>query len=137
MLLVAGMALNNATIGAQADDDHAVILLYHHVSEDTPSSTSVSPSVFEAHLDYLEHHNYTVLPLVEIVSALRDGRPLPPRTVALTFDDGYESILTQAMPRITRRNWSFTVFISTDAIEQGYSGFMSWEDLRHIEVATS
>ena len=33
--------------------DHAVILLYHHVSDETPPSTSVSPAVFRQHRDFL------------------------------------------------------------------------------------
>ena len=119
---------------AISDDDHAVILLYHHVSEATPASTSVSPAVFESHLEYLEQNNYRVLALAEIVSALFDNQPLPDRSVAITFDDGYQSILSEAAPRIAERNWPFTIFVSTAAIDQGYSGFMSWSDLRQIEA---
>ena len=119
---------------AIADDDHAVILLYHHVSESTPASTSVSPTVFESHLEYLEQNNYKVLALSDVTSALLDDQPLPDRAVAITFDDGYQSILSEAAPRIRERNWPFTIFVSTEAIDQGYSGFMSWSELRQIEA---
>jgi peptidoglycan/xylan/chitin deacetylase (PgdA/CDA1 family) len=128
------MAFACPAANAAPDDQHAVILLYHHVSESTPASTSVSPAVFESHLDYLEKSNFRVLPLADIVSALKDKRPLPPRAVAITFDDGYQSILTEAMPRIAKRGWPFTVFVSTDAIDEGYATFMSWPDLRRIEA---
>ena len=117
-----------------ADDDHAVILLYHHVSTDTPAATSVSPAIFDAHLEYLADNGYNVLPLAEIVAALEASRPLPPQSVAITFDDGYISILTEATPRLARRGWPFTVFVSTDAIDQGYAGFMDWDELRAVEA---
>jgi len=133
-LFAMGLSFPSRALGANADEDHVVIFVYHHVSESTPASTSVSPDVFESHLDYLEKNEYTVLPLTEIVSALRENRSLPQRSVALTFDDGYESILSAAMPRIAKRNWPFTIFVSTDSIEQGYSGFMGWSDLRQIEA---
>jgi len=120
--------------GAIPDDDHAVILVYHHVSETTPTSTSVTPAIFESHLDFLERNNYNVLSLTEVVEALREKRSLPNRSVAITFDDGYESILSEAMPRIAKRKWPFTVFISTTAIDQGFAGFMNWDDLRQIEA---
>ncbi len=120
--------------GAVPDNDHAVILVYHHVSESTPASTSVTPDIFESHLDYLERNNYNVISLTEVAEALRDRRPLPNRSVAITFDDGYESILSEAMPRIAKRKWPFTVFVSTAAIDHNYAGFMSWEDLRQIET---
>ncbi len=135
MLIVAGIALASPAFGTSADDGHAAILIYHHVSEDTPAATSVSPAIFESHLDFLERNDYNVVPLTDIVSALRDKRRLPKRTVAITFDDGYTSILSEAMPRIAKRNWPFTVFVSTDAIDQRYSGFMSWADLRRIEAS--
>jgi peptidoglycan/xylan/chitin deacetylase (PgdA/CDA1 family) len=124
-----------AGIAQGADESSAVILLYHHVSEDTPSSTSVSPALFEAHLDYLAEHNYEVLPLTKITSALQNQRPLPERSVAITFDDGYKSILTEALPRLSERGWPFTVFVSTDAIDQGFGNFLSWDELRRLESA--
>ncbi len=55
----------------------------------------VTPSGFERHVAYLTE-NYKVLPLPEIVSRLRDKRPVPPNTVALTFDDGYADNLAAA-----------------------------------------
>ena len=118
---------------AVAEQDHAVILVYHHVSESTPASTSVSPAVFAAHLDYLAEHNYRVLPLEDIVAAFRDQAPLPAKAVAITFDDAYESIIKTALPMLARRDWPFTVFVSTDAIDQGFAGYMDWEDLRRLE----
>ena len=30
------------------------------------------------------------------------GRPLPPRSILLTFDDAYESVLTEAVPVLDR-----------------------------------
>ena len=55
----------------------------------------VTPSGFERHVAYLTE-NYKVLPLPEIVSRLREKRPVPPNTVALTFDDGYADNLAAA-----------------------------------------
>ena len=50
----------------------AVILQYHHVSTDTPKSTSISPAQFELHLNYLANNGYQVLPLSHIVAAIKD-----------------------------------------------------------------
>ena len=51
-ILLAVTALNSPQ-GWANSADNAVILLYHHVSSTTPASTSVTPSVFEEHLQYL------------------------------------------------------------------------------------
>ncbi|MEX2257065.1 MAG: polysaccharide deacetylase family protein [Woeseia sp.] len=113
-------------------DDHAVILLYHHVADDTPASTSVTPEVFASHLDYLEDNDFQVLPLDEVLDALAGKKPLPENTVAITFDDAYRSVYTTARPMLEVRGWPYTVFVSTDYIDKGYDNYMSWEQLRAI-----
>ena len=131
LLSLAGICLSAA---ATADDATAVVLLYHHVDDTTPPSTSITPENFDAHLDYLEREGYSVLPLMEIVQALGEGETLPPRAVALTFDDGYSSVYSEALPRLERRGWPFTVFVATDYIDDGYAGFMGWAELRDLET---
>ncbi|MGD8340956.1 MAG: polysaccharide deacetylase family protein [Gammaproteobacteria bacterium] len=135
-LVAVGLAAS-ATVSCSPSLDaaeHAVILLYHHVSASTPRSTSVTPERFEEHLDYLAANDFVVLPLEEIVHALGRGDELPPRAVALTFDDAYDSIFDEALPRLERRGWPFTVFVATDPVDHGYNGFMSWDELREIEA---
>jgi peptidoglycan/xylan/chitin deacetylase (PgdA/CDA1 family) len=116
-------------------DDRAAILLYHHVSEATPASTSVTPAVFEAHLDYLARNDYRVLALPELLRALAQRAPLPARAVAITFDDAYRSVLTEALPRLKRRSWPFAVFVSTDYVDGGLRPYLSWDELRALEAA--
>jgi peptidoglycan/xylan/chitin deacetylase (PgdA/CDA1 family) len=112
--------------------DHAAILLYHHVSDNTPASTSVTPDVFRLHLAYLDAGGYTVLPLGKILETLASGAELPDKTIAITFDDAYRSVLDQAAPLLRKRGWPFTVFVSTQAIDGGYRNYLSWEDLRKL-----
>jgi len=116
-------------------DTNGVIFLYHHVDDDTPRSTSVSPREFRAQLEYLEREGYTVIPLMDLVEALAAGRELPPRSVAITFDDGYRTLLSGALPELSARGWPFTVFVSTEAIDAGYGGFLSWDDVRRLVAA--
>ncbi len=112
--------------------DHAAILLYHHVSDDTPASTSVTPETFRRHLDFLDSGGFTVLPLGRILESLASGTPLPDKTVAITFDDAYRSVLDNAAPLLKQRGWPFTVFVTTQAIEDGYHDYLSWDDLRKL-----
>lgn len=112
--------------------DHAVVLLYHHVSADTPASTSVTPETFRRHLDYLAAEGFTVLPLSRVLETLARGGLLPERTVAITFDDAYRSVLDQAMPMLRERNWPFTVFVNTQAVDRGYRTYLGWKELRQL-----
>ena len=113
-------------------DDHAVVLIYHHVSPDTPGATSVTPEVFESHLEYLERHDFNVWPLARVLDTLAAREPLPRNTIAITFDDAYRSVYTEAWPRLRRRGWPFTVFVNSEAVDRGYATTMSWAQLREL-----
>ncbi|WP_181935611.1 polysaccharide deacetylase family protein [Wenzhouxiangella sp. 15190] len=116
-----------------AQDRHGVILLYHHVSDETPPSTSVTPERFEAHLDYLDQHDFEIWPLERLLTATIDGEEaVPDKVVAITFDDAYESVYTEAWPELRERGWPFAVFVNTDAVDAGHSPYMDWEQLRTL-----
>lgn len=115
--------------------DHGVVLLYHHVSNDTPASTSVSPEVFRQHLEYLDANHFKILPLSHILKNLQSGSSLSDKTVSITFDDAYRSILDQAIPLLQDRNWPYTIFVNTLAVDRGYSNYLSWNELRELREA--
>jgi biofilm PGA synthesis lipoprotein PgaB len=109
----------------------AVVILYHHVSDSTPKSTSISPAAFEAQMDYLEQNNFAVVPLLDLVEKLRKGEALPDKIVAITFDDSYVSVYESAYPRLKKRGWPFTFFVNTDAVSTG-KVFVTWDQLREM-----
>jgi len=109
----------------------AVVILYHHISDTTPKSTSISPAQFEAQMDYLEKNNFTVVPLLELTEKLRKGERLPDKTVAISFDDAYVSVYNSAYPRLKKRGWPFTFFVNTDSVSTSKL-FVTWDQLREM-----
>ncbi len=114
---------------------HGVILIYHHISEETPPSTSISPDVFEQHLEYLATNGFRVWDLPTMIQGIREGQDLPDSVVVLTFDDGYESVYTEAFPRLKQRGWPFTVFVCPSALSNRPGGQVSWDQLREMAAA--
>ncbi|MFQ5585304.1 MAG: polysaccharide deacetylase family protein [Thermodesulfobacteriota bacterium] len=111
---------------------HAVIFMYHRFGEERYPSTNIRIDQFEAHLHHLEEEGYRVWSLERIVTYLREGKPIPDRTVAITIDDAYRSVYTNAYPRLRARGWPFTVFVATDPIDRRFTSMMTWKQMREM-----
>jgi peptidoglycan/xylan/chitin deacetylase (PgdA/CDA1 family) len=86
----------------------ALIVTYHAV-QCGPKPLCIPPALFAEHLDCLLDCGARTMTISELTSALRNGE-LPERAVAITFDDGFRSVATQAAPMLVERGMSATVF---------------------------
>lgn len=89
-----------------------LVLLYHRVTNlpYDPQQLAVSPVNFRNHLAYLTS-NYNVCRFED--NWCTHKRP----NVVITFDDGYEDNLLEALPILREYNVPATVFVATDAVE--------------------
>lgn len=124
-----------AGLGFSAGAHTAVVLQYHHISEKTPAATSLSPELFREHMVHLKQEGYSIVPLETLVASLKTGEALPDKAVAITFDDGYDSVYTAAFPVLKDYGWPFTVFVNTQPLQQSLSQFVSWDQLREMAEA--
>lgn len=90
------------------------ILLYHRVNPDEePLFPSTAVRVFDAQMHYLAR-TFRVLPLIEIIERIQQGKRLEPLTIAVTFDDGYRDNYTHAHSVLKKYRLPATVFVATD-----------------------
>lgn len=113
-------------------DEHAVILQYHHVNDESSHSTSVTPAQFAEHLAYLKENNFTVMTLPDVIDRISKHQKLPDRTIAITFDDAYISIYRKAFPLLQKYGYPFTIFVNTEAVERSYGDTMNWQQLNEM-----
>ncbi len=128
--LVAGFT---ATAPAAVARDSAVIVMYNGFGDGSAAWTPLD--LFDSHIAHLRDNDYTVLPLSQVVGALRAGAELPDRAVAITLDSGHISIFRDAWPRLKAAGFPFTLFVATDAIDAGGANRMSWDQIRELASA--
>lgn len=115
-----------------------VVLQYHHVSDVGPPSTSIAPSLFKAHMEFLHKNGFKVVSVKELPQLIKDakkGVSLPDKSVIITFDDGYRSIYSTAWPILEKRGWPFTIFINSKSHDEKNALYMSWAQLQAMSAA--
>ena len=115
---------------AGSGEARALILLYHSIMTPSsdPWSLCVSPEHFEGHLQAIREWG-TPIQLDELIDRLTSGT-LPRNAIALTFDDGYESIVSQARPLLEEYQVPATVFLPTAALSRAHEFW--WDELERI-----
>lgn len=81
-----------------------------------------SPGNFRRQMGYLKRAGYQVVPLAEMVSALKSGDKLPRKTVALTFDDGFRDNFENALPVLREFAYPATIFVVSGLV----GGINAW-----------
>lgn len=102
----------------------AIVLCYHAVSERWDADLSVTPSQFEAQISCLLGRGYRGATFSEAVTK-RAGEP----TVAVTFDDGFRSVVEHAFPILAHYGIPATMFVVTDFV--GADAPLAWSGIDH------
>src|SRR5579863_6116918 len=93
-----------------------LILCYHGTSLEDEHlwrpNLYIHPQKLEQRFESLKKGQFSVLPLGEGLQRLRAGT-LPPRSIAITFDDGTYDFLRQAYPLLKRYGFPATVYQTT------------------------
>ena len=93
-----------------------LILCYHGISladeHEWEGGMYVTPALFRRRLETLRDLNANVLPLGDALVRLQAGT-LPPRSVALTFDDGFYDFYRHAVPALQEFGFPCTMYLTT------------------------
>jgi len=86
------------------------VLMYHKVNDVDGNTVTVPPSAFDEQMAQLAELDYTVVSLDNVIAHYLDHEPLPPRSVLITFDDGYLDNLENAAPILRRHGFPAVLF---------------------------
>lgn len=98
------------------------ILCYHGVSTTDEHrfrpGLFITRALFETRLDWLLTNGFTILPLEMALRDLGDDR-LPPKSVVITFDDGFYGTFRDAVPALEARRMPATLYVTSYYMAKG------------------
>jgi glycosyltransferase involved in cell wall biosynthesis len=92
------------------------ILFYHSVDSGKPLEN------FRKQIEYLRGNGYRVISIQELISYVKGEKQLPPRSVCLTFDDGYFNNYEKVFPILQRCNMPAAIFLSSKYMTSSNGG---------------
>lgn len=94
---------------------------------------SVTPENFKKQMQYLVDHDYQTISPDDLYNALKEGKNLPPKSVLLTFDDGYRDFYQNAFPVLKKHNLKATVFVVTNFVGDKDKRYLTWEQIKEMD----
>lgn len=116
------------------------ILMYHSVSN-RGGATSIAPSVFAEQMAAIAEAGVPVISLDDLVASRTGRRELAPRSVVVTFDDGFQDFADVAWPVMSAHGFRPIVYLPTAFIgrAEGWRGIaeppralMGWGTIRAL-----
>ncbi len=108
------------------------ILMYHSVASRSQNALTVSSEAFERQMRFLKTHKYNVVTLEALADLVSRAKNIPPRTVAITLDDGYKNNYTNAFPVLKKYGLKATEFIIVNEVSRAQGDRLSWEEIKEM-----
>jgi peptidoglycan/xylan/chitin deacetylase (PgdA/CDA1 family) len=94
---------------------------------------TVSPTDFEAQLQYLKANGYTTITSKDLWWSLDQTAALPSKPVMLTFDDGYADAYSVVLPLLKKYGMTGVFFVTVNLVDKG--GYISRDQVKALADA--
>jgi peptidoglycan/xylan/chitin deacetylase (PgdA/CDA1 family) len=113
------------------DNAERLPVLTYHAIDSRASVISVPPEEFRRQLETLARFGRTGVSLADAFTHSGHHGRFPPGAVVLTFDDGYLSVLSEALPAMQELGFRGTVFVISGLV--GLNGAAARDRNRYID----
>lgn len=123
-------------ISIASQDRRIPVLMYHNVvAKRGPNSPwfDYTTKQFVDDLNWIESHGWQPISIDDFYAHLSEGKPVPDRSVLLTFDDNYQGFYDNAYPILKQRRFPSVMFVHTKFVgNQENTPKMSWDELKSL-----
>ena len=116
------------------------ILMYHDIQKEPcpQDQYTITPQQLEADLCALQADGWQTVTLAQIYDYVDQGCPLPEKPILLVFDDGYQSVLSEALPLLKKYQATAVVSVigaraqnaAADCAEDAQ--YLNWQELQQV-----
>ena len=114
----------------ETSDALVPVIAYHHVTDAQKNDMTVTPELFNQHMQFLADQGYQPITLDTWSAAALHGADLPAKPIMITFDDAWKSQYEFAVPILEKFGFPATFYAYTEVI--GNKTTMTWDQLRNL-----
>jgi peptidoglycan/xylan/chitin deacetylase (PgdA/CDA1 family) len=117
---------------ASTSDQAAPIIITYHDINHIKSDYSVTPESFATQMKMFHDAGWTTLTAAQLDGWLH-GKPVPPHSVMITFDDGTGGVWRYADPVLKHYNMHAVAFIITGFVGTHTPYYMTWDMINDLQ----
>jgi len=116
-----GKSINKLSenLSLKYNNESIPVLNYHSIGPAKLNPWVVSTNRLNMDMKYLKENGFKSLSTDEFYDFMVKNKPVPKKSVLITFDDGYEDNYTNAFPILKKYNFKATIFVITDFVDKG------------------
>lgn len=114
-------------------------LFYHHIQSQATAkakgqqSLTVYTDNFDGQMQYLKQHGYNSLSMQDLVNFFNGQGKIPPKSVLITFDDGYIDLYTNVFPILKQYGLKATSFLPTGLVSN--PDYVNWDQVMEMNAS--
>lgn len=122
----------DSTVNLVNDNRGIPVLYYHSVNYVIDNEVTIQPKTLKKELEYIKNQGYRTLSIDDVSKYLLNNKPIPEKSILITFDDGYMDNYYYAFPILKELNMKATIFCITSELDGSY--YLSEDAIKEMSL---
>ncbi len=120
-------------VNLKYNDRGICILTYHCIGYEKNNGLKLPEQQFRQQMKYIKDNGYTTITLDQLYKFMLENKPVPQKSVVITFDDGYVDNYQYAYPILKEFNLKATIFVISKTIDKRQN-YMTSNQLKELQA---